>query len=49
MTGKIKTIEFGEVAGPASDSNKVLRNTYWLLTLTLLPTVWALGLASPVD
>ena len=39
MAGKIETIEFGEVAGSASDSNKVLRNTYWLLTLTLLPTV----------
>lgn len=39
MNGKIETIEFGEVAGSSSDSNKVLRNTYWLLTLTLLPTV----------
>jgi modulator of FtsH protease len=39
MTEKVETIEFREVAGSSSDSNKVLRNTYWLLTLTLLPTV----------
>jgi modulator of FtsH protease len=39
MTGKVDTVEYRELAGSAQDTNKVLRNTYWLLTLTLLPTV----------
>src|SRR6187431_905917 len=30
---------YGTIATSASDRNKVLRNTYWLLALSLIPTV----------
>ena len=39
MTDKVDTIEYREIGSLNADSNKVLRNTYWLLSLTLLPTV----------
>ena len=51
MTDKVETIGFRDLSVEASDSNRVLRNTYWLLTLTLLPTVlgaW-FGIASGVS
>ena len=31
---------------PQAERQRVLRNTYWLLALSLLPTCWAPGLAS---
>jgi len=48
MTDKVDTIEYRDIGGLAPDSNKVLRNTYWLLSLTLLPTVFGawVGIAS---
>jgi modulator of FtsH protease len=39
MTDNVDTIDYREIGGVAADSNKVLRNTYWLLSLTLIPTV----------
>ena len=51
MTDKVENIGFRDLSVEASDSNRVLRNTYWLLTLTLLPTVlgaW-FGIASGVS
>lgn len=52
MTDRITTIDFGLAYGTTSvQRNKVLRNTYWLLAMSLVPTVvgaWAgvsLGLA----
>ena len=41
MTNQVRTYDnasFGYVASP-EERNKVLRNTYWLLALSLLPTV----------
>ncbi|MFZ2739081.1 MAG: Bax inhibitor-1/YccA family protein [Burkholderiaceae bacterium] len=53
MTDQVQTIEpnsgYGYAAS-ASERNKVLRNTYWLLALSMLPTVlgaW-LGVASGI-
>ena len=51
MTDKVENIGFRDLSVDSFDSNKVLRNTYWLLTLTLLPTVlgaW-FGIASGVS
>lgn len=39
MTDKVETIDYRELSGIPNDNSKVLRNTYWLLSLTLLPTV----------
>ena len=39
MSQDIQTISFREMGLDAVDRNKVLRNTYWLLALTLIPTV----------
>jgi modulator of FtsH protease len=42
MNDRVQTINQGENAGfgvSAGQRNKVLRNTYWLLALSLLPTV----------
>jgi modulator of FtsH protease len=39
MTDQIQTIPYGESALDSTERNKVLRNTYWLLALTLIPTV----------
>ena len=39
MTEQIQTISYRESGVDAVERNKVLRNTYWLLALTLVPTV----------
>lgn len=39
MTDNVDTIEYRELSGVSAESEKVLRNTYWLLSLTLVPTV----------
>jgi len=45
---------YGTIATSASDRNKVLRNTYWLLALSMIPTVlgaWlgvATGITAPL-
>ena len=41
MTEQIQSISYRELGIDTSQRNKVLRNTYWLLALTLIPT--ALG------
>ncbi|WP_309678740.1 Bax inhibitor-1/YccA family protein [Polaromonas sp.] len=38
MTDNVQTLDYGQ-AGALAQRNKVLRNTYWLLALSLLPTV----------
>jgi modulator of FtsH protease len=38
MNEQVRTVDYG-YALPAEQRNKVLRNTYWLLALSLLPTV----------
>ena len=39
MSEQIQTIPYRESGLDAVERNKVLRNTYWLLALTLIPTV----------
>ena len=49
MTDQVQTIEYGDVPS-AQQRNRVLRNTYWLLALSLVPTVlgaW-LGVATGI-
>ena len=49
MTDPVQTLDYG-TALPAQQRNRVLRNTYWLLALSLLPTVlgaW-LGVATGI-
>lgn len=49
MTDPVQTLNYGAVL-PAQQRNRVLRNTYWLLALSLLPTVlgaW-LGVATGI-
>ncbi len=49
MTENVQTLDYGAV-NTAVQRNKVLRNTYWLLALSLLPTVagaW-LGVATGI-
>ncbi|HSV46976.1 MAG TPA: Bax inhibitor-1 family protein [Ramlibacter sp.] len=49
MTEQVRTIDYGH-AVPAVERNRVLRNTYWLLALSLVPTVlgaW-LGVATGI-
>jgi modulator of FtsH protease len=51
MSDNIETIHYRDLSGTTTDSNKVLRNTYWLLALTLIPTVlgaW-FGIASGIS
>ena len=38
MTDNVQTLDYG-VASSSEQRNKVLRNTYWLLALSLLPTI----------
>lgn len=38
MTDNVQTIDYG-LASSSEQRNKVLRNTYWLLALSLVPTV----------
>ena len=50
MTDQVQTIDYGYTATSAEQRNKVLRNTYWLLALSLVPTVlgaW-LGVATGI-
>ncbi len=49
MNENIQTLDYGYVTSPA-ERNKVLRNTYWLLALSMLPTIagaW-LGVATGI-
>ena len=49
MNEQVQTVDYG-YALPAEQRNKVLRNTYWLLALSLVPTVlgaW-LGVATGI-
>ncbi|MES2633980.1 MAG: Bax inhibitor-1/YccA family protein [Pseudomonadota bacterium] len=49
MNENVQTIDYG-YAGAVADRNRVLRNTYWLLALSLIPTVlgaW-LGVATGI-
>jgi modulator of FtsH protease len=39
MNDPVQTIDYGYAATSTDQRNKVLRNTYWLLALSLLPTV----------
>ena len=39
MTDQVQTIDYGYAQTSIAQRNKVLRNTYWLLSLTLIPTV----------
>ena len=39
MTEQSQTIEYGIVLSSPEERNRVLRNTYWLLALSMLPTV----------
>jgi modulator of FtsH protease len=50
MNDNVQTLDYGGLASSAEQRNKVMRNTYWLLALSLLPTVlgaW-LGVATGV-
>ena len=39
MTDQVQSLDYGYVTTSAEQRNKVLRNTYWLLALSLVPTV----------
>src|SRR5512140_3333899 len=39
MKEQVQTIDYGYAATSAEQRNKVMRNTYWLLALSLVPTV----------
>lgn len=39
MTDNVRDFSYGDLANPAEQRHKVMRNTYWLLALSLLPTV----------
>ncbi|MBI2768536.1 MAG: Bax inhibitor-1/YccA family protein [Burkholderiales bacterium] len=50
MTDPVQTLDYGYVETSATQRNKVLRNTYWLLAISLIPTVlgaW-LGVATGI-
>ena len=50
MNDQVRTIDYGRALPAAEQRNRVLRNTYWLLALSLLPTVlgaW-LGVATGI-
>jgi modulator of FtsH protease len=50
MNEQLRTIDYGQALPVAEQRNRVLRNTYWLLALSLVPTVlgaW-LGVATGV-
>src|SRR5689334_23031106 len=50
MNEQIRTIDYRYDVATAQERNKVLRNTYWLLALSLVPTVlgaW-LGVATGI-
>src|SRR3954468_7819484 len=39
MNDQVQTIDYGYAPSSAADRNRVLRNTYWLLALSMIPTV----------
>lgn len=39
MNDQVRTIDYGRALPAVEQRNRVLRNTYWLLALSLLPTV----------
>jgi modulator of FtsH protease len=39
MSEQIQNINYRDISADALERNKVLKNTYWLLALTMLPTV----------
>jgi modulator of FtsH protease len=39
MNDPVQTLDYGYGATSAEERNKVLRNTYWLLALSMIPTV----------
>jgi modulator of FtsH protease len=50
MNDQLRTIDYGRALPAAEQRNRVLRNTYWLLALSMLPTVlgaW-LGVATGI-
>jgi modulator of FtsH protease len=50
MNDQIQTIDYGYAASDVAQRNRVLRNTYWLLALSMIPTVlgaW-LGVATGI-
>ena len=50
MTEQVQSLDYGYATTSAEQRNKVLRNTYWLLALSLVPTVlgaW-LGVATGI-
>lgn len=50
MNDNVQTLAYGGLASTAAQRNKVMRNTYWLLALSLLPTIagaW-LGVATGI-
>ncbi len=50
MTDNVQTFDYAGLATSAEQRNKVMRNTYWLLALSLLPTIagaW-LGVATGI-
>ena len=50
MNDQLRTIDYGRAPPAAEQRNRVLRNTYWLLALSMLPTVlgaW-LGVATGI-
>ena len=50
MNDPVQTLDYGYVETSAQERNKVLRNTYWLLAISLVPTVlgaW-LGVATGI-
>jgi len=50
MNDRVQTIDYGYAPSSADQRNRVLRNTYWLLALSMVPTVlgaW-LGVATGI-
>ena len=50
MNERIQTLDYGYAGSVAAQRNRVLRNTYWLLALSMIPTVlgaW-LGVATGI-
>ena len=47
MSDNVQRFGYAGLANSAEQRNKVMRNTYWLLALSMLPTVRAPGWAWP--
>jgi modulator of FtsH protease len=39
MNETVQTVDYGYAGSPVAERNRVLRNTYWLLALSMIPTV----------